>query len=314
MKLGNLGSKYQNSDGVIFRSIKMKNENTVSLKNLSTGEIKNVDTDYVLNSLVKLTPDAILNIMLCEDDVNGSKYEDVYVVVYRTATIESGNTEPDLILRQDVYSYTKNNPFTAFGNTNIIYVGDCITKFTMPGDGFKMMDLFEYNKVKVNHSFDLYSDDKLSDIMELIGNKAKIYNATLENIYNEKAADNIKGYCRNLKELCKDNHFIEAYRSLFNITTIDWNVVLGKQSFNEDGDIILNSKQIKAVENIVRKYITDVKVIEYGYDVDISKIVRYSHIMVSDINEKIYLIAYRVIGDYPVDDDIAKAMGVPQPQ
>ena len=28
MKLGNLGSKYQNSDGVIFRSIKMKNENT----------------------------------------------------------------------------------------------------------------------------------------------------------------------------------------------------------------------------------------------------------------------------------------------
>jgi hypothetical protein len=36
--------------------------------------------------------------------------------------------------------------------------------------------------------------------------------------------------------------------------------------------------------------------------------------MVSDVNEKIYLIAYRVIGDYPVDDDIAKAMGVPQPQ
>ena len=32
MKLGNLGSKYQNSDGVIFRSMKMKNENTISLK------------------------------------------------------------------------------------------------------------------------------------------------------------------------------------------------------------------------------------------------------------------------------------------
>lgn len=289
----------------------MKNENTISLKNLSTGEISNVDTDYVLNNLVKLTPDAILNIMLCEDDVNGSKYEDVYVVVYRTATIESGNTEPDLILRQDVYSYTKNNPFTAFG-TNIIYVGDCITKFTMPGDGFKMMDLFEYSRVKVNHSFDLYSDDKLDDIMELIGNKARIYDATLKNIHDEKAADNIKGYCSSLKELCEDNHFIEAYRSLFNITTIDWNIVLGKQSFNEDGDIVLNSKQIKAIEDMIRKHITDVKVIEYGYDVDISKIVSYAHIMVSDVNEKIYLIAYRVIGDYPVDDDIARAMGVPQ--
>ena len=148
--------------------------------------------------------------------------------------------------------------------------------------------------------------------MELIGNKAKIYNTTLECIYNEKAANNIKGYCRSLKELCKDNHFIEAYRSLFNITTIDWSIVLGKQSFNEDGDIILNSKQIKAIEDMIRKYITDVKVIEYGYDVDISKIVSYAHIIVSDVNEKIYLIAYRVIGDYPVDDDIAKAMGVLQ--
>ena len=30
--------------------------------------------------------------------------------------------------------------------------------------------------------------------------------------------------------------------------------------------------------------------------------------MVSDLQEKIYLITYNVIDDYPVDDDIAAAM------
>ena len=34
--------------------------------------------------------------------------------------------------------------------------------------------------INSDYSFDLYSDDKLDDIMELIGNKAKIYNAIFE--------------------------------------------------------------------------------------------------------------------------------------
>lgn len=302
----NIGSKYQNNTGKMFRLIKYKNSDTAVLKNLETGMEMIIPKNSLLSNYVKLDPDAVLNIMITHYNSNGFDGNDVYAVVYRTNTIISGKVEPDLILRQDIYSYVK-NPLAVDGK---IYVGDCLTQYTLPDGDMKLMDLFDFSDVVKNDSFNLYSDDTLDDIFEIIGKKVKPYDEELKKLYDSRNSEMIVGYKPTLMELCEDNHFIEAYRSLFNITAIDWPIVLGKQSYNSDGDIILNSKQKKALEDLLRKHITDISVIEYGYDVDISKIVSYSHIMVSDSTEKIYLIAYTVVDDYPVDDDIAKAMGV----
>ena len=76
----------------------------------------------------------------------------------------------------------------------------------------------------------------------------------------------------------------------------------------EDGEIILNNKQIKMIEDILRKYITDVHVIKYDKDIDISKIVTNTHLMISDKMGVIYLISYVANGDYPIDNDIESSM------
>ena len=83
---------------------------------------------------------------------------------------------------------------------------------------------------------------------------------------------------------------------------------MGKASYNSQGDLILNNKQREKLENELRKFIADIKVIKYDKDIDISRIVSRSHSMVSDSNGIIYLIAYTIIGEYPVDSDIAAAM------
>jgi len=305
MANGNIGAKYQSNDGKIYRSIRYKNSDTIVLKDLETGLDCIMPISKLTNDFIKLTPDAILNLML-------TKYEsgenDVYAVIYKTTSIAAGSTEPDLILRQDIYSYMK-NPFAMDGK---IYVGDCITKYTLPDGDTKMMDLFEFSEVEHDVSFDLYSDDTLDDIISIIGRKSKPFDDTLKYLHDERTQNGlIIGYCNSLKELMEDNHFIDAYRTLFNIMPIDWPIILDEEtSFNKDGDIILTSKQHKALEDLLRKNITDVKILEYDYDIDISEIIKYSHILVSDSNQKIYLIAYTVISDYPIDDDILKAMKV----
>ena len=77
---------------------------------------------------------------------------------------------------------------------------------------------------------------------------------------------------------------------------------------DEDGKIILNNKRIKMIEDILRKYITDVHVIKYDKDIDISKIVTNTHLMISDKMGVIYLISYVANGDYPIDNDIESSM------
>ena len=97
------------------------------------------------------------------------------------------------------------------------------------------------------------------------------------------------------------------YRYIFNITQVEFVVDIGNNK-TEDGEIILNNKQIKMIEDILRKYITDVHVIKYDKDIDISKIVTNTHLMISDKMGVIYLISYVANGDYPIDNDIESSM------
>ena len=83
---------------------------------------------------------------------------------------------------------------------------------------------------------------------------------------------------------------------------------INNNNTDKDGVITLNSKQISRLEDLLRAYITDVKVLKYDKDIDISKIVSKTHIMISDETENIYLVSYIVKEAYPVDNDIARAM------
>ena len=111
-----------------------------------------------------------------------------------------------------------------------------------------------------------------------------------------------KGATESLNQLWEENDFIGNYKSLFNIVQIDFPIVLGKESYNADGDIVLNEKKKQRLEDMLRRYISDIRVIKYDKDIDISKIVNVQHVVVCDETNQIYLIAYSVDGYYTDND------------
>ena len=311
--MARVGAKYQiyeNGESKIYRLTKYKNDSLVVLEDCDNPQITKIaNPKDIDNSYVELTPDIVLDLMITSyNEDNRDDDLDVYACCYRITDIVQDMKEPCLILRQDVYSYMK-NPFAQDGR---VYVGDCTTRRTVTPDMEKgIMSLMEFNHVVKHYDFALYSDDTFEDIFKVIGSKAKEFDKVLKHLHDTRAVNEmICGYEDNLKDLFKENHFMENYRDLFNIVPIDFPIVLGSESYDKDGNIVLNSKQKTRLEDYLRKHITNINIIEYGYDVDVSEIVSYSHVVVSDSNDKIYLIAYTVVDSYPVDDDIARAMGV----
>ena len=211
------------------------------------------------------------------------------------------------MLRANVYSYFKN--LSAKGND--IWVGECINDVDNPNQG-SLMDLAEFTKVIESRHLSMYLTDNVSDLIQCVD---VAFKAKVDEVLNEMSdrfteSPNIKGYARTLEELMTINDFIGETRAAFNIHKVDWKVILDEDSYDINGDIVLNGKQKQALEDILRQTIDDIRIVPYDKDVDVSKIVRFSHIMVSDATNQIYLIAYRKISDYPPDNDITRGMGL----
>lgn len=303
MKL--IGTKYQIYEEdklVIYRITGYQNSHYILVGEDGTEKI--VKEQKMLDKYVQLTPDAFMNIMLTDH----KDYPDVYVCVNKSSNLSSGKKVPDLILRQSIYSDM--NHFT-----NTVVFGDCVTD-QVNNDSSGLASYMEFNNIDYSISMALYVDDTLESIFNILSKNKALKKIDSELLYIKdkfgKGTEQIKvtGYEDNLKDLMSNNHFIARFREIFNIMQVDWPIVLGKESYNKDGNIILNEKQKKNIEDEIEKFINIKVVIKYDKDVDISKIVSFKHLMVSDVNEIIYLIAYDVIGDYPIDNDISEAMSV----
>lgn len=300
MKL--LGYKYQiyeNDEFKIYRLIKAID--TYSFEMIGeNGKSIIVSGNELLDKYVRLIPDAFMNIMITDKDED----PDVYICINKSSNLTQNKTAPDIIVRQSIYSVSK----LQFNLTDKIYVGDCISEFTNPSGG-DLSEYMQFKNIDYTASIALYVDDTLDSIINSINDEImENINNELKDIKDKYSNDMVEGYVDNLRDLFYNNNFICRYREIFNIMQVDWPIDLGEKSYNKDGDIILNKKQIHNIEDELRKYITNIKVIKYEKDIDISKIVSLSHLMISDSTETIYLIAYTVIGDYPIDEDIAAAM------
>ena len=294
-----IGTKYQtyiNDELVILRLFKINENEEYILLDDNNKKVK-INSKEELNKLVILSPDAVMNIM----ETNNNNHKDIYICVHKTD--DMSDPTPDLILRQDIYSYTKN---WAVGNA--IYVGDCLTKATAPSER-EYKSLMEFNDILSSDSIALYIDDTMNEIIQLFNQKKfKVYDSALLEIWS-KNNGNACGYCKDLVSLMNDNSFIANYRSLFNIIQLDFPIKLD-DNYTDDGVITLNNKQINRLQVYLQKYISDIFVLEYDKDIDISKIVRNTHSVVSDSNGKIFIINYKVNGDLVQEDtsDVVSAM------
>lgn len=302
-----LGSKYQyyiDDEINVVRLCAIKNENTFVCMDKNDNKI--IVTEKQLTDMVKLIPDAVLTIMSTVDD-NNQGVSDVYACVNK---LTDESDIPCVILRQGMYSITKNS-FNFMPNEDM-YVGDCFCSKNYPSEN-GIEELLEFTDIKNTTNIALYIDDKLDDIFKCIGKHTKKFDEVLFGMKSESdklSNGMVKGYCTKLRDLFEENNFMFNFRLAFNINQIDFEVELDDGSNVKDGVITFNNKQKKLFEDLIRQYITDVKILKYDNDIDISKIVSHTHLVVSDKNDNIYIVAYTVVDNYPVDDDIASAMKV----
>ena len=296
-----LGTKYQtyiDDELVVLRLVNIKSENKFTMVDREGNKLSM--TKEELDKCIKLDSDALLCLMTTtlDEDVR-----DVYACVHRTDDMRNGVKEPVMILRQNIYSSSKN----AFNAGMDIYVGECLVNPKFDNDE-QFKSLLEFNTIDDTLSVALYVDDKFKDIKQFItGHNARKFNEVLRTIKSNNTQSMLKGYCETLDQLFEENNFMFNYRMIFNIAQVDFPIELDNNT-DKDGVITLNSKQISRLEDLLRAYITDVKVLKYDKDIDISKIVSKTHIMISDETENIYLVSYIVKEAYPVDNDIARAM------
>ena len=302
-----IGTKYQifeEDELKVRRVVRSKGDDTYILKENGNNQNIIVYTKDLADKYVKLTPDAFLNIMITKEPAyEGSEVNDVYFCVNRVTDITMGIQEPALILRQNIYSKFKNITASLFGN---VYIGECATLVNSSKE--ELIELMTFEEIIKQHSVAVYLDDSEEDILACIPNKfKKDINATLCNI-KSTMPEMCKGTTESIEQLWKENDFIGNLKSIFNITQIDFPIVLGKESYNTEGDIVLNEKQKQRLQDMLRRYISDIKVIKYDKDIDVSKIVNVQHVVVSDSENQIYLIAYTVDGYYTENSDDAQVL------
>lgn len=300
-----IGTKYQtfiDDESVIFRLLKIENDKYIFLD--KNNKKVSIDTKEV-ESFAKINIDAVMNIMITKSD-DGAK--DVYICINKTSDLVNGIERPSMILRQDIYSISKN---TLSLDSNV-YVGECFTTLTAPSDE-AFNELMDFTEIDHSFSIGLYVDDTMNEISMLIKYISKDFDKALVDIKksHKEQIDSgiIKGYCENLTELMNSNNFITNFRMMFNIAQLDFPIRLDNNC-SEDGVITLNRKQLNKLQGFLAANITDVSVLKYDKDIDISKLIRNNHMMVSDINGEIFLINYTIVYRYTDEDtsDIVEAM------
>jgi hypothetical protein len=302
-----IGTKYQtfeNEELKVRRIVKMKDDDTYVLKENGVEEKFIISGEELTDKYIRITPDAFLNIMITkEPEFEGNDVNDVYFCINRATDITLGVQEPSLILRQNIYSKFKNITSTMFSD---VYIGECATIVNSSKE--ELLEFMTFESIVKQFSIATYLDDSQDDILRCIPNKfKKDINATLCSI-KSMMPEMCKGTTETIEQLWEENDFIGNYKSIFNITQIDFPIVLGKDSYNSDGDIVLNDKQKQRLEDMLRRYISNIKVIKYDKDIDISKIVNIQHVVVCDSENIIYLIAYTVDGYYAEDDSQAQIL------
>ena len=302
-----IGTKYQIFEGdelKVRRIVRAKDNDTYVLKENGIEQNFIVTGKELVDKYIRLTPDAFLNIMITKEPMyEGTEVNDVYFCVNRATDITMGMQEPTLILRQNIYSKFKNVASSLFGD---VYVGECATIANSSKE--EMAEMMTFEEIIKQYSIAIYLDDSEENILSCIPNKfKKDINATLC-LIKSSMPEMCKGTTESIEQLWHENDFFGNYKSIFNITQVDFPIVLGKESYNAEGDIILNAKQKQRLEDVLRRYISNIKVIKYDKDIDISKIVNVQHVVVSDSNNQIYLIAYTVDGYYTESNDDAQVL------
>lgn len=306
-----IGAKYQTyvkDQLIVFRIVKIEKDGTYIVTN---GKKRVRLTEEEINKMVLLAPDAYMNIFSCTF-INGETIDDdIYVALHKMEN-PVDKVAPVLIIRQNVISETK-NLITDMSN---IYMGDCIT-YLSAGEQNTMANLIEFQEMKDFNSICIYVDDKLSDIEILLASIQHKFNLVLTGIkekveatYNEsKTTVRPKGFSETVVDLLKDNNFMYNFRLVFGMLAVNFQIGTDSNT-DKNGVVLPSNKVIERIENEILYKIANPIIIKYDKDIDMSKIAKTDHTVMSDSNDNIYLVRYVKVAPIikPENTDVMEGM------
>lgn len=257
---------------VIVRIIKIVKDKYY-LQNTTDKEDVEVHTSNSLHyRYTKLRPLGSVVVALVK--TNG--VQDIFVSLYRNEDVRSGNYAPYAICRQNIFDMFAQQT----GNMNLL--GMSINKDNTPAN-VNYEEILACDKVNMVKTVSFYMDDVLDKILELINTKP--YDKFLKENSIHNRLENMEGYSLSLRELLLDNNFMFDFNSAFNITKVEFEIMYDKETNELDNEQLISFEDVLKIE-MFRTY-----VVPNGHDVNLQLIQR-KHILVSDINNNIFIIAY----------------------
>lgn len=249
-------------------------------------------TRTLRDEYVEIRPDALMNILVTDsEDIEGGA--DIYICLHKIDQLAEGNQVPSVIIRQNVIDDEDTGKPEQVVAT--LRIGGAAFD---PFNEGKCKEFMALKEVDACYSMYLYVDDTLDTICKII--EVCDVNDELTKAFNHirnklgLAADIVEGLCSNIRELMTTQHFMYYFRAMFNITQVDWPVEFSQTKY--EGDTIkFNNKQTQKLAELLDMnpdQLHNAFALRYEKDIDISKIVSYKHILISDSTEKIYLVVY----------------------
>jgi hypothetical protein len=286
---GSIGCKYYkfiNDELNIIRLKRIKNSETVIIIDETNKEERKISTTE-LKEYTKLIPNGYISASKVALDGNMT---DIIVSLHRKKDLDLNDNVPYAVCRQNIFDIFTEQVKKKGDEAS--YVGVSINKDTCPPNVDYRITLACNDVIEI-YTFAVYLSDTFEDIMQFIPELR--LNPTLLEMFekinaDERSAGKIRGYCKSIRQLLKENNFMYDFLSAFNIHQVGFKI-----SYNTENSALIPEQAFK-LEGLIKKEMIATCVIPFDFDINMKEIKR-EHIMVSDADEKIYIIAYDA-GEY----------------
>ena len=113
------------------------------------------------------------------------------------------------------------------------------------------------------------------------------------------------GWCTSVKQLLKENNFMQDLDSMMDITGVDFKLTDYLEKREDSGVYELNNIALLFFKEITKVNATQTRVIIFNYSIDMSKFANDNYVFWRDNTNTVYLIVYLVEGEF-LEEELRK--------
>lgn len=281
----------------------VNNDFELSIINMETKFTEEILYSELKENYTPLKPDGIASFNIVYMDTSKDPLKDVLILMYKAVEVAIGIREPFLICRQSINDFFSDFVVKDVSKNNLVGISctrdTCPTnvdyEYLMSCSGIQRSDIINY-----------YKDDTMNDLL-LCLDESK-YNKVLNKLYEDHipyATDIIAaqagkvsdGWCRDIKTLLEINDVMADFNSMNNIIGVDF-TLSDYMRTRDSGVLELETPARLFLSEVLKVNISETRVTEYNYSIDMSKFNNTNYTLIRDKQNKLYLVVYLENGQF----------------